>query len=128
MSLTFSKDDIIIKKEKICDNCQNEKKGKETITLAEFLNQLPEAEQDAALIHLLVERSKKKGGYESVGQNPSLSQLQVQNYFRMEYIQFIKPKAGQDENLSPISMSSSIKTARLTNSLSTTRILNRISR
>ena len=54
--------------------------------------------------------------------------LQVQNYFRMEYIQFIKPKAGQDENLSPISMSSSIKTARLTNSLSTTRILNRISR
>jgi len=39
------------------------------------LNQLPEAEQDAALIHLLVERSKKKGGYENVGQNPSLSQF-----------------------------------------------------
>ena len=35
----------------------------------------PEAEQDAALIHLLVERSKKKGGYENVGQNPSLSQF-----------------------------------------------------
>ena len=80
VSLTFSKDEIIIKKEKICDNCQdrncqNEKEGKETITLAEFLNQLPEAEQDAALIHLLVERSKKKGGYENVGQNPSLSQF-----------------------------------------------------
>ena len=73
VSLTFSKDEIIIKKEKICDNCQNEEK--ETITLAEFLNQLPEAEQDAALIHLLVERSKKKGGYENVGQNPSLSQF-----------------------------------------------------
>ena len=71
VSLTFSKDEIIIKKEKICDNCQNEKEGKET----EFLNQLPEAEQDAALIHLLVERSKKKGGYENVGQNPSLSQF-----------------------------------------------------
>ena len=70
VSLTFSKDEIIIKKEKIC-----EKEGKETITLAEFLNQLPEAEQDAALIHLLVERSKKKGGYENVGQNPSLSQF-----------------------------------------------------
>ena len=69
VSLTFSKDEIIIKKEKICDNCQNEKEGKETITLAEFLNQLPEAEQDAALIHLLVERSKKKGGYENVGTN-----------------------------------------------------------
>lgn len=25
VSLTFSKDEIIIKKEKICDNCQNEK-------------------------------------------------------------------------------------------------------
>ena len=71
VSLTFSKDEIIIKKEKICDNCQNEKEGKETITLAEFLNQL----QDAALIHLLVERSKKKGGYENVEQNPSLSQF-----------------------------------------------------
>lgn len=47
VSLTFSKDEIIIKKEKICDNCQNEKEEKETITLAEFLNQLPEAEQDA---------------------------------------------------------------------------------
>ena len=69
VSLTFSKDEIIIKKEKICNNCQNEKEGKETITLAEFLNQLPEAE------HLLVERSKKKGGYENVGQNPSLSQF-----------------------------------------------------
>ena len=69
VSLTFSK------KEKICDNCQDTKESKETVTLAEFLNQLPEAEQDAALIHLLVERSKKKGGYENVGQNPSLSQF-----------------------------------------------------
>ena len=31
VSLTFSKDEIIIKKEKICDNCQNEKEEKETI-------------------------------------------------------------------------------------------------
>ena len=75
VSLTFSKDEIIIKKEKICDNCQDTKESKEAVTLAEFLNQLPEAEQDAALIHPLVERSKKKGGYENVGQNPSLSQF-----------------------------------------------------
>ena len=75
VSLTFSKDEIIIKKEKNSDKCQNEKQEKETKTLAELYNQLNQPEQDAALIHLLVERSKKKGGYENVGQNPSLSQF-----------------------------------------------------
>ena len=31
VSLTFSKDEIIIKKEKICDNCQNERKEKKPL-------------------------------------------------------------------------------------------------
>ena len=46
---------VIVKREKICDNCRDE------VTLADFLDTLSEEQQRAALIHLSVKWAEKEG-------------------------------------------------------------------
>lgn len=53
---------VIIRREKICDGCNTEKKETSEITLLDFLNGLSDAEQRAALIHLSVKWAEKSGG------------------------------------------------------------------
>ncbi len=56
---------VIVKREKICDNCKGTTpsvKRDDEVTLLEFLNGLSEAEQRAALIHLSVKWAEKQGG------------------------------------------------------------------
>lgn len=56
---------VIVKREKICDNCKGATpsvKRDDEVTLLEFLNGLSEAEQRAALIHLSVKWAEKQGG------------------------------------------------------------------
>lgn len=55
---------VVVKREKICDNC-TEKAGSDsidTVTLQDFLDCLSEKEQRAALIHLSVKWAEKQGG------------------------------------------------------------------
>lgn len=54
---------VIVKREKICDDCKSsEKREKDEITLLDFLNGLSDEEQRAALIHLSVRWAEKSGG------------------------------------------------------------------
>lgn len=56
---------VIVKREKICDNCKGANPSVrcgDEVTLLEFLNGLSEAEQRAALIHLSVKWAEKQGG------------------------------------------------------------------
>lgn len=66
LSFTESSDGrtVVVKREKICDNCKGELPDteKDEVTLLDFLNGLSEAEQRAALIHLSVKWAKKQGG------------------------------------------------------------------
>lgn len=60
---------IVVKREKICDECKNAEPVAEDdeVTLLDFLNGLSEAEQRAALIHLSVKWAEKQGGISNVG-------------------------------------------------------------
>lgn len=56
---------VIVRREKICDNCKGATppvRCDDEVTLLEFLNGLSEAEQRAALIHLSVIWAEKQGG------------------------------------------------------------------
>lgn len=66
LSFTESEDgrSVIVKREKICDNCkgaQPEVKDDE-VTLFDFLNSLSADQQKAALVHLSVRLAEKQGG------------------------------------------------------------------
>lgn len=51
---------VIVKREKICDNCVAEKPTKEDeVTLFDFLNSLSPEQQKAALVHLSVKWAEK---------------------------------------------------------------------
>ena len=61
---------VIVKREKICNNCKGAKppdRCDDEISLFDFLNGLSEAEQRAALIHLSVMWAEKQGGNLNVG-------------------------------------------------------------
>lgn len=55
---------VIIRKERLCD-CEkaNRQKKKEEVTLYDFLNDLPPAQQRAALVHLSVKWAEQQGGF-----------------------------------------------------------------
>lgn len=55
---------IIVKREKVCDNCKTEKdkESSESITLFDFLNSLSDEQQCAALFHLTNKWNTKIGG------------------------------------------------------------------
>lgn len=55
---------VIVKREKVCDNCKTEKnkEASESITLFDFLNGLSEEQQCAALFHLTNKWNTKIGG------------------------------------------------------------------
>lgn len=57
---------VIVKREKICDNCKGTKsavdKQADGITLLQFLDDLSVDEQRAALIHLSVKWAERQGG------------------------------------------------------------------
>ena len=66
LSFTESADGrtVIVKREKICDNCkgaQPTEKDSDTVTLLEFLNGLTPEQQHAALVHLSVKWAEKQG-------------------------------------------------------------------
>ncbi len=57
---------VIVKREKICDNCAAEKtqkkKAADTVTLFDFLNGLSDEQQKAALAHLKLKWDPAQGG------------------------------------------------------------------
>ena len=56
---------VIVKREKICDDCvtekQRRKEAKDTITLFDFLNSLSDEQQKAAFAHLKLKRDCAQG-------------------------------------------------------------------
>lgn len=68
LSFTESEDGraVIVKREKLCDNCQSEsaqqKEDTSSVTLFDFLNGLSDEQQCAALYHLTAKWSGKQGG------------------------------------------------------------------
>lgn len=69
LSFTESPDgrSVVVKREKICDNCKNEraqpkKDNPDTVTLFDFLNGLSDEQQCAALFHLSNKWTGKNGG------------------------------------------------------------------
>lgn len=67
LSFTESEDgkSVLVKREKICDNCREASPAEDEgngVTLLDFLDGLSEAEQRAALIHLSVKWAEKQGG------------------------------------------------------------------
>lgn len=66
LSFTESGDDraVIVRREKICDNCIDHAptKFEETVDLKDFLDDLSEEQQRAALIHLSVRWAEKQVG------------------------------------------------------------------
>ncbi len=55
---------IIVRREKICDNCNKTTSpiAKDDVTLLDFLNDLSDEQQRAALVHLSVKWAEKQGG------------------------------------------------------------------
>lgn len=55
---------VTVKREKICDNCKGAQPatGKDEVTLLDFLNELSDEQQRAALLHLSVKLAEKQGG------------------------------------------------------------------
>lgn len=49
-------DTVIVRREKICDNCRNDE-----MTLFDFLNSLSEEQQRAAIVHLSANVGKENG-------------------------------------------------------------------
>ena len=67
LSFTESSDGrtVIVKREKICNNCkgaQPVEKDSDTVTLLDFLNSLSAEQQRAALVHLSVKWAEQAGG------------------------------------------------------------------
>lgn len=67
--LSFTEQDdrsVVVKREKVCDNCRETKhsvsKNTDSITLMQFLDGLTVDEQRAALIHLSVKWAEQRGG------------------------------------------------------------------
>ena len=69
--LSFTESDdggaVIVRREKICDNCKEgvtDKRGKtsDTVTLFDFLNTLSPEQQRSALVHLSVKLAGAQGG------------------------------------------------------------------
>ena len=55
--------DIIVKREKVCDNCKlTDSSQIDEMTLFDFLNQLPVEQQKAALVHLSVKWAMEQAG------------------------------------------------------------------
>ena len=58
---------VIVKREKICDNCASEKpqriEAEDAITLFDFLNSLSAEQQRAAFAHLKLKWGSAKGGF-----------------------------------------------------------------
>lgn len=55
-------DTVVVRREKICDNCRDERAGKkEEMTLFDFLNSLSEEQQRAAIVHLSANVGKENG-------------------------------------------------------------------
>ncbi len=53
---------VIVKREKICDNCKEIRQGKtDEVTLFDFLNNLSSEQQRAALVHLSMKWSEQQG-------------------------------------------------------------------
>ncbi len=63
-------DTVVVRREKICDNCRDERAGKkDEMTLFDFLNSLSEEQQRAAIVHLSAnvgkgnrQKAGRKGG------------------------------------------------------------------
>lgn len=55
---------VIVKREKICDNCKGAQPavGDDEVTLFDFLNGLSVEQQRAALVHLSVKWAEQQGG------------------------------------------------------------------
>lgn len=54
---------VTVKREKICDGCSGTGgKTEDTVSLLDFLNNLTDEEQRAALVHLSVRWAEKQGG------------------------------------------------------------------
>lgn len=75
--LTFSeaKDGrtVIVKREKLCDNCTGRKPTEyETTDLENFLNDLSTEQQQKALIHLSIKWAERQGDILDVKTNPSI--------------------------------------------------------
>ncbi len=68
LSFTESEDGrtVLVKREKLCNNCQSESTQKKedtgSVTLFDFLNSLSDEQQCAALYHLTAKWSGKQGG------------------------------------------------------------------
>ena len=68
LSFTESEDGraVIVKRERLCDNCQSEstqkKEDTSSVTLFDFLNGLSDEQQCAALYHLSAKWMGKQGG------------------------------------------------------------------
>jgi AbrB family looped-hinge helix DNA binding protein len=63
--LSFAEQDdntVIIKREKVCDNCQNIAREEKPVPIVELLDDLSDEEQKEALIHLSVKWAQKQGG------------------------------------------------------------------
>ena len=63
--LSFTEQDdntVVIRREKLCDNCRCVDPADDKVSLYDFLNGLSEKEQRAALIHLSVKWAEKQGG------------------------------------------------------------------
>lgn len=55
-------DTVIVRREKICDNCRNVQVGRDDeMTLFDFLNSLSEEQQRAAIVHLSANVGKENG-------------------------------------------------------------------
>lgn len=53
---------VIVKREKICDNCKETRQSKtDEVTLFDFLNNLSSEQQRAALVHLSMKWSEQQG-------------------------------------------------------------------
>jgi len=72
--LSFAEQDdrtVIVRREKICDNCRDSKnpvkQEADGITLMQFLDGLSADEQRAALIHLSVRWAEKQSGKNDIG-------------------------------------------------------------
>ena len=73
--LSFTEQDgntIIVKREKICDNCNNTQNVGNEENILDFLNGLSAEQKRKILIHLSVEWAEKQGGNLNVGDKSKL--------------------------------------------------------
>ena len=69
--LSFTQQDdgsVLVKREKICDNCNEfAEEFEENFTLEDFLDSLSAEQQRVALVHLSVKWAEKKGSEQNAG-------------------------------------------------------------